>query len=94
MCYYWERLYGGVIASVEEALACDTPAVSNTLVDFMNKDEIPRVGLIPKSSEDMAKKIQSILEGRHEFTCRKTAEKYYAWEKIINLTVRDYKGDS
>lgn len=93
-CYYWRppALWygGGGSVSVFESLACDTPVVSNTLMNLRRLRGIEDVGAVPDSEDDVAPAIERVMRNEPRFRCREVAEKYFSWDVVVAATLKDY----
>lgn len=83
---------GGIGVAVIESLACRTPVVSTTLVNFPTRER-QKLGEIPKDKEDVARCVSRILDNPSSYlNCREIAMRCYDWENIIRRTVEIYDG--
>jgi len=75
-----------------EAMACNKPVVSNTLLySGINKDELEKGGcFIPLKVNEIGLFIKEALS-RHHFSTRELAEKYFGWDSIVTNTLAIYR---
>jgi len=81
---------GGIGVAVIESLACGVPVVSTTL-KYFPKNELHKVGKIPRDENDVERCVSEILENPSDYSnCRNVAKNVFSWEKIIKNTVHIY----
>jgi len=83
--------FGGTGIASLESLACGTPVVSFSLRHFPSAD-IDKVGVIPKSVDELLNCVRQILENPSKYyQCREIAMSYYDWGIISNDLIYQYK---
>jgi|YelNatPaOPRAMG01_1025707.scaffolds.fasta_scaffold03649_5 glycosyltransferase involved in cell wall biosynthesis len=93
LAYFWKDVrWGGPSIAVMEAMACNKPVVSNTLLySGINKDELEKRGcFIPLKVNEIGLFIKEALS-RHHFSTRELAEKYFGWDSIVTNTIAIYR---
>lgn len=82
--------WGGIGISTIEALACNTPVVSGTLIHFPNNYQ--KLGVCAHSESEVINGIDYIFQHPDKFAnCRESARKYYDWSNIVNNTCSIYE---
>ncbi len=82
--------WAGVGMAPLEALACNTPVVAPSLVNYMHEPDIERIGLIPEDENDITRCVSRIFDNSASYqNTRETVRKYYdrkvTISKLINL---------
>lgn len=76
--------YGGITISVAEALACNTPVVSNTLLNLPRR-LTAKVGEIPVTEENLCTCILKVLENETNYDRgRAIAKKFFDWAIVAS----------
>jgi len=82
--------WAGIGVSTCEAIACNTPVVSATLLHF--PDDYKKVGFYATNTEEIVERVDYIFQHQEEFiNGQKIAQKYYNWENIASSTYRIYQ---
>lgn len=81
---------GGTGIAVVEALACNTPVVSNSLIHAPS-DIRSSLGSIPRVPEDLPSCFDEALKMAHDFRGREAARRYWSWDVITQKTVEVYQ---
>jgi len=82
--------YSGIGTATVEAMMCNTPVVSNSLIHFANLADLDKVGIIPGS--DYYGAIVRILENQSDYAnCSEVAGTYYDWKNIVSSILPYYE---
>ena len=82
--------YGGITVSVAEALACNTPVVSNTLLNLPRR-LTAQVGEIPATEKDLGPCILKVLEHETNYgRGRSIAKRFFDWGVVVGKISRIY----
>jgi len=81
---------GGTGTAVVEALACNTPVVSNSLIHAPS-DIRSSLGSIPRVPADLPSCFEEALKMADGFRGREAARRYWSWDVITQNTVKVYQ---
>jgi glycosyltransferase involved in cell wall biosynthesis len=84
------NLFGGIGVSVQEAMACNLPIVSNTLVHRPEGIKIEEIGELPNASSDVCSCIEKVLNRSARWKCDLIARKHFDWGSITKDMLKDY----
>ncbi|UCG28134.1 MAG: glycosyltransferase family 4 protein, partial [Bacteroidales bacterium] len=81
--------YGGIGTAVIEALASNVPVVSRHLIHFPGINP-SLLGEIPENREDVAEKIDRVLNNPDRYRPRESVKAYYDFELILKRNIEIY----
>ncbi len=78
--------FGGIGRAPLESLACGTPVVANSLINYIG-DNLHELGEAPVSIEEYKSAIKKVIANLTRYkNMRESVEKYYSWDAISKKT--------